>query len=197
MFGIFVEILNHMQSVWYMYVLGGVAIGAVSWLHATYRSVKKSYTSLQYLIKECQPNGGESIKDMLNKILHRIDSIEFMKLAQFNIMEVPIFIADVDGKYRWANKAYLLTVGMALEEVIGTGWSDNIHTEDKQRVLDEWYRACSEFRPFNSRYRIIVDGRIEFVFSQAVGKPDVGYFGVIYKSNKALQIQSLAHNGPD
>lgn len=66
-----------------------------------------------------------------------------------------------DGEMDYANERYLKAWGKTLEGVMGWGWQDSVHPEDRQGIVDYWDK-----HRFSDG-----DGMYEF----RVGNPDTGY----------------------
>lgn len=172
-------LFEHMLAVWYLYMLGGVGVGAISWLTLTYVKIAHCLDVITKLECEFKPNGGSSIKDALNRIEEKLLKLEFMKLSYLDIVDKPVFITNRFGKYVWVNKAYSRLVGKPSNELVGSGWENVIHIDDRQRVKEEWYTACFELRPFHSVFKLACDNRILSVKCEAYGEGSVGYFGYL------------------
>jgi len=66
---------------------------------------------------------------------------------------VGIFETDVDGNCIFVNERWCSLAGMSAEAARGRGWVDALHTDDKQKVFDEWYAAAQAGREFAAEYR--------------------------------------------
>lgn len=83
----------------------------------------------------------------------------------------PVWRSDPYGKCNYCNKAWLNFTGRKIEQEIGNGWTENLHSEDRERVLRDYYDAhkkrinfATEFRLKNSHneYRWVVDFGIPY-----------------------------------
>lgn len=172
-------VLAHLQELWYLYVIGGLICGFLSWLHATYIKVREGVALVKDLQLQFKPNGGQSIKDSLNRIEHELRHIKFVSFAQLDIIDTPVFVSNNNGKYVWVNKAYLALTKMSFEEALGSGWEMTIAVDDRQRMKEEWYTACQESRPFHSSYTMKIGNSTIEVSCDAIIEPNVGYFGSV------------------
>ncbi len=66
-----------------------------------------------------------------------------------------------DGEMDYANERYLKAWGKTLEQVMGWGWKDSVHPDDRQGIVDYWDK-----HRFSDG-----DGMYEF----RAGNPDTGY----------------------
>lgn len=66
----------------------------------------------------------------------------------------PVWRSGVDGKCNYFNKAWLNYTGRKLEEEYGDGWVENVHQDDKDKVIQDYYKAFQERRGFTMEYRL-------------------------------------------
>ena len=142
--------------------------------------------------KELVPNGGTSIKDVINKLSTSMTQItgflEVMKVQSnrmeerqkslLNSVEVPTFETDKAGLCTYGNIAYLNLVGRSLEEIKGPSWINIIHPDDRIRVQTEWNAAVEQERNFELTYRLICRKKIVYeVTCVAIPILGNGYIG--------------------
>lgn len=104
-----------------------------------------------------------------------------------NLSPVGIFRTDRRGQYLDVNERWCELAGMTAEEAVGDGWALTIHSDDRPRILADWYLATDRQLPFKSaEYRLQpADGHTIWVFAQAVAQTAVsdgsiiGYIGTI------------------
>ena len=98
---------------------------------------------------------------------------------------VGIYHTDLAGNCLYANQRLLEMIGLNKDGIVGEGWVNAIHPEDRDRVFQEWYRATQENLPFKSEYRLLrPDSSTIWVLSQALGQKEAsqeitGYIGTI------------------
>src|SRR5690606_31153400 len=96
---------------------------------------------------------------------------------------VLIWLADTDGHCTWVNQRWVDFVGRPLEKIIGTGWIDPVHPEDRQRALDAYNVAHRDRKPFYSEYRMRRhDGEYRWLLDHGIprfgaGGEFTGYIG--------------------
>jgi len=66
---------------------------------------------------------------------------------------VGIFSTDANGRYTYVNEHWSAIVGLSFDAAIGSGWMQNLHPDDHDRVLVEWEEAVREKRTFKLKYR--------------------------------------------
>jgi PAS domain S-box-containing protein len=108
-----------------------------------------------------------------------------------------IFLADAAGDCLYTNRAYFELTGRRAGEVLGEGWREVIHPEDRDRVFAAWYQAARDRSPFDLVYRYMHrDGRTIWVSCKSaeirVGDALMGYVGVVEDiTQKRQSIEAL------
>jgi len=67
---------------------------------------------------------------------------------------VMIWLAGADRKCVYVNRMWLEFTGRPLQAELGFGWSENIHPEDRARVLETYERAFEQRTAFEARFRL-------------------------------------------
>ena len=67
---------------------------------------------------------------------------------------IPIWMSDAHKGCSYANRRWLEFTGRNLEQELGTGWSTNIHPDDRQRCLETYHDAFDSREAFNMEYRL-------------------------------------------
>ncbi|HEX2852428.1 MAG TPA: PAS domain S-box protein [Opitutaceae bacterium] len=81
---------------------------------------------------------------------------------------IGIFECDADGKTTYCNSALLAIVGRSIEEVLGSGWIDAIHPEDRASVQEEAQRLLPAGQTSNLEHRVLrPDGSMRWVHLMA------------------------------
>ncbi len=97
--------------------------------------------------------------------------LQFRRLT--SSVPTAIFQTDTRGHCIYINDTWLDYSGMSKEEAMGTGWSNAIHPDDKQRVLEEWQEAVTTATDFNSELRFLhKNGRVVWLTAKAVALYD-------------------------
>jgi PAS domain-containing protein len=154
---------------------GPIIVGFCIWLH-------KIFTDVNFLVKELKPNGGSSIRDAINRIDRKLSAIDFSQKTHWNLdTKKPIFITDGDGMLVWANTAFLNIVSRPLEDLLGNGWQNSIHQDDRNNVRVEWSSACKESRPFDFVFRVFKYEQNEsfYIRCSARGDSSTGFIGIL------------------
>lgn len=121
-------------------------------INSKIENYEKTLVNHTHTLSELKLNGGNSIKDIINKIDKTLDnntiklnSIAAMVKASYEFEEDGIFIADSLGSCYYFNKAYLEMTGLTFNEAINYGWANALHPADHKKVLESW-KVCIETR---------------------------------------------------
>jgi len=72
------------------------------------------------------------------------------------------FETNADGANTYVNLTYARWLGVGKAELLGWGWINFVHEEDRIYVRQEWDSARREHRKYNVRFRFIDAGGEEF-----------------------------------
>jgi PAS domain S-box-containing protein len=88
--------------------------------------------------------------------------------------------------------------GQTDEEVRGDGWTDAVHPDDRERVIDSWNEAVAEQAVYDCEYRLRAgDGEYHWIETRAVPLPsetsaEPQYFGVGHDITKRKRAEQAA-----
>ena len=139
---------------------------------------------LDSLVAELRPNGGKSLRDLVEKINENTTyNREYVRATLDNDMQM-IFETDSKGEYVWVNDTYGRYTGKQEHDLMGYGWINTVCSSDRTRVRDEWESCIEEHRDFSSEYEInTMDGSRLKVIATArpikVTGNIKGYYGTI------------------
>jgi len=95
----------------------------------------------------------------------------FHSLAQ--VSPVGIFYTDPMGNCRYSNDKCAEITGLSETAMLGTGWQDAIHPEDRLRVLAAWEASAAEGKAFSIEYRFLGrNGVTSWVIGQTTSHRD-------------------------
>ena len=69
-----------------------------------------------------------------------------------------IWVADLDKKIQFVNKAWLDYRHKTLSEVIGMSWMEDMHPDDEKRIEKLFNESFSSKKQFTSQYRLSHEG---------------------------------------
>ena len=110
---------------------------------------------------------------------------------------VAIFQTDKEGSCTYVNNEWIKYAGLSFEEAMGFGWSNAIHPDDKERVLNEWQQAIQTNTDFISELRFQDKNKnITWLSAKAVGLYDsqnnlYGYIGMALDINASKKTEAL------
>ncbi len=99
-----------------------------------------------------------------------------------NSTPVMIWVADSDGEITFVNDQMLDFTGLPAQQVIGPGWQELIHPEDRPAVQNEWASALPQHRPLSLEYRLRrADGEYRWVLDTGSPRfaPDGSFQGYV------------------
>lgn len=106
-----------------------------------YRSQKQLVQQVGIIKKEVTPNGGSSIKDIINKIDRRQVMIDKRSKAIFYNVEDAILEVDEKGYILWANRKFHDLMGS--KNIKGLDWVSYIDEPQRANFLTE-LESCSQ-----------------------------------------------------
>lgn len=80
---------------------------------------------------------------------------------------VGIFRADLDGCVTYANLRVQQLWALPEEALLGLGWLERVHPDDRPALLRGWTAANQEGRDFETTYRVVVDGIVRWVHGRS------------------------------
>lgn len=149
-------------------------------MHGLSEMMKDVKSTIGEVVRELRPNGGSTMRDAINLIVAK------QRARDNTTEEYGVFEADKDGWCTHCNLHYLRMTGRTMDEVVGNGWINCIHPDDRSKVREEWALSVHDGRDFELACRMIKPGGDEFnVIGRVVvmrdnnGKP-IGYFGTVH-----------------
>ncbi|WP_017660395.1 PAS domain S-box protein [Baaleninema simplex] len=132
------------------------------------------------------------VRDSQNQpryVIAQVQNITDRKLADLALLEserryatlteispVGIFRADPRGVCRYVNQHCCRMLGRSASELFGQNWSEALHPDDREAVLEAWQRAMTTHSVFQLEYRFLrPDGQTVWVWGQAA--PDFDTHG--------------------
>jgi diguanylate cyclase (GGDEF)-like protein/PAS domain S-box-containing protein len=85
--------------------------------------------------------------------MREIDNSEAQFRSMSDASPLGIFVSDLQGNCTYTNAAYQNISGQTLQETLGSNWASAIHSEDRQRAIQEWANAVHTQEPFVTEVR--------------------------------------------
>jgi len=84
-----------------------------------------------------------------------------------------IWISGADSLATYFNRGWLDFTGRTLEQELGNGWGEGVHSDDRQRSLDTYLSSFHSRQPYKIEYRLRrADGKFRWILSHGV--PRIG-----------------------
>jgi len=143
------------------------------------------------------PRVGRGEPGMLNEKTGSLLPGEERDLAAFALDTAPVLIwmAGTDGRCTYFNATWLNFTGRTLDDVLGDGWTKDVHPEDVDLCLEIYRRALTTHEPFEMEYRLRrADGEYRWMIDRAVARwsPEGAFLGFIGSCHDITDIK-LAH----
>ncbi len=66
-----------------------------------------------------------------------------------------VFRTDAAGYCIFVDSRWLEITGLTAEQALGIGWTNALHPDDYERVVQEWYDTASQGKLFHLEYRVV------------------------------------------
>lgn len=110
---------------------------------------------LDSLVAELRPNGGKSLRDLVEKINENTTyNREYVRATLDNDIQM-IYETDPKGEYVWVNDTYGRYTGKQEHDLLGYGWMSTIPSDERHRVRTEWESCIEEHRDFSLEYEVV------------------------------------------
>lgn len=156
------------------------------WLKQRLVELKELYASIKKISEEFRPNGGSTLRDAINRIEEKITIQAQKTVAIIKSLPLGTWISDKHGKCIDLNKSLCRITGRTESEIKGDNWTNWIHADDRDEVVEEWNRCVNSMMDFDMSYRFVLpDGRIQRVHGVAYQLRDensnlMGFLGTLY-----------------
>jgi PAS domain S-box-containing protein len=146
---------------------------------------KEMRDALALLLGEMRPNGGDSMRDAIDRIKDRQNDFEAFLNAQLNIGNEAVFRTDPQGHVISNNRRHQHLTGFSMAQVEGDGWVNVIHPDWRTKTHAKWHSAVAEGREFSEDIMYVnPDGESYMVHVNAFRERDGegrirGYLGVV------------------
>ena len=149
------------------------------------KHIKQEEGQLNRIEAELHPNGGTSLRDIINKIAERQYGFEGYLNAQLNSQKIAVFRTNAEGKVLSNNRAHQHLTGFSKIEISGDGWINVIHPDWRDKTLQKWTKAVESQREFSEDIMYVHPDGHEYmvhvnVFREMDSNGNIrGYLGVV------------------
>lgn len=126
-------------------------LGALVTIFTVLRPVAKAAWRIYH---ELAPNGGNSLRDCIDRIETRQVVAEQRAWVFFGSLKEALFEADANGQCLRTSHGFNALTRTTTEDNIGAGWLNTVIEEDRDRVADAWADAIRDGRNFSMRFRM-------------------------------------------
>ena len=111
---------------------------------------------LKSIENEVTPNGGGSLRDLVQSISERVSFSESTDKLKMDQHAYPLFKADDRGMWTWCNRKFFTEFNAAPDSLINMGWMTYIHPDDRDNVASEWSASLLQNRDadIDCRFRV-------------------------------------------
>ena len=112
---------------------------------------------------------------------------------------VGIFRYDTAGYCTYANTYYCQISGLSIEAIMGQGWQDGLHPNDRDRIMAAWEQTLQKKHPFQLEYRFQHrDGTVKWAYTQVVPERAAngqvsGYVGTVTDITELKETEAELH----
>ncbi|MGI4834400.1 MAG: PAS domain-containing protein [Janthinobacterium lividum] len=96
--------------------------------------------------------------------------VEEQQRTRFVLESLPVLVwtATPSGQRDYFNPRWLTFTGQSLASQLGEGWLESLHSDDRDRVRQQWQASVDQDTPFQVEYRLRrADGQYRWALSRA------------------------------
>lgn len=150
--GLLTAVAAALYSLW-RYVVRPL-VNYVKKVNHTTEAFSKAIPVLMDIAKEFSPNGGNSLRDVVNEIKKQtLYTIGIDRLI-IDSLKYCYFECDAHGKYTYVSRRWLDLSGLRPEDAVGDGWINAIHPDDRKSAYEEWSNSVIDKRAYDHTYRV-------------------------------------------
>lgn len=150
------------------------------------KSFGRRGAQLDRIESELRPNGGDSLRDIVDNISRKQSDFDAFLTASLNIHEDAVFRTDAEGRVIFTNRAHQRLTGFSPNESLGDGWINYLAPHERERMIKIWKATVTSGRELNEDIDFMRPDHTEYrvrahVYREIDSKGRIrGYLGVIY-----------------
>jgi len=135
-------------------VAGALAVSfkVLKWGYTTVQDVQRKLDSIAELSRELVPNGGTSLRDSLNRVEASVAMLTYKMRMVVELNEWDAFESDSKGNWTCVTGRFHSHVGLDSDDLLGYGWLNSVHPDDRERISSEWTTALSQERDWITKF---------------------------------------------
>lgn len=149
---------------------------------------------LDKISAEFQYDHGSSMKDQMGKIEKTLERNTKITELIFNrqrwLMDTrtePMFEADQNGNFTWANVAFTKLVKRNINDLLGNKWRNIVSEDHRENTLSQWDSAVEDKRNFEQTIYLTDRANHRYVATCIAALQDDGnYIGTLSEIEKAV-----------
>lgn len=122
---------------------------------ATHYPVLDAQGQLQYIVQRTQDVTEQHLAEQHRLRMQR-ELAESQERARFTLEALPVMVwtTKPDGEVDYFNQRWHQYTGKDTQRVLGHAWTDDVHPDDRQRVIDNWHNSVQTGEELQQEYRL-------------------------------------------
>lgn len=137
------------------------------------------------LRKEFSPNGGSSIRDILDRLESNQVIMAAQQDVQLHTQKLAVIRMNKDGDAVNVSDHLCVLLGRLKEELLGKNWINAVCPDEREEVQSGWHSAVQDRRNFSAHFNCCTDAgdviRVMMKVSPLPGKNALGFMGTVTK----------------
>lgn len=147
--------LQDAESIVTLVTFSVTALGAIIWLAGVCIRAWRSFTTVSQIAAELKPNGGNSIRDRIDRIQDTLDGMVTFNNVSMDLVSFPLLKADKTGHVFWVNRQFIHEAEVSETEVMGLGWLNLVSDDHREMVKSQWLSAVEDARSLNVEFEVV------------------------------------------
>ena len=177
------------------------AVGASARFFKGVAAIGDLQETVSKIHKEVVPNGGGSLRDVVNRTEMALTVFINSSRAQWDGMGMfGIFEAYPSGEFNYVNGVLQKWTNRSELSFKGNGWGNSISAPDREAVRQEWESCTEDVREFSMKFNMRRADGVEFPVlwtatpvTDRNGGPIVKWVGVVRRLNEPGESSAAPH----
>ena len=160
--------------------------GSIFNFETKFRTKDGSFRVLLSSAENIEVSGEECLLMVSSDITERVATQQALSESEerFRTMAdnspVMIWVSAADSSCTYVNKTWCDFTGRTMQQELGSGWTESIHPEDRDRTFEVYANCVAERKPFAVEYRLRRhDGEYRWIYDTGAARfsPDGEFLG--------------------